>query len=266
MGTLRIDLQAKLLRAPGARGGAAGGTRTIPLDVRVIAATNVDLRQLVRARAFREDLYYRLNVATLAIPPLRDRKEDIPTLVEHFIRKYAREFKKDVRGISRGALPSLAAYDWPGNVRELENVIERSVALAVRAVIRLDDLPLDLAIHDEPARGPGTGRRCRSRKRATASSRCTSCARWSARTGTRAAPPAALACTATRSWRGWPGGGYGGTTRRAPRAGTPQPCESPAARAGVAGRRTAGGAGAGPPRAESYSRPRGPPTPRSPSR
>jgi two-component system, NtrC family, response regulator AtoC len=158
VGTLRIDLQAKLLRALQEREvERLGGTRTIPLDVRVIAATNVDLRQLVRARAFREDLYYRLNVATLAIPPLRDRKEDIPTLVEHFIRKYAREFKKDVRGISRGALPSLAAYDWPGNVRELENVIERSVALAVRAVIRLDDLPLDLAIHDEPARGPGTG-------------------------------------------------------------------------------------------------------------
>jgi DNA-binding NtrC family response regulator len=111
----------------------------------------------VRARAFREDLYYRLNVATLTIPPLRERKDDIPILVEHFIRKYAREFKKDVRGISRGALPSLAAYDWPGNVRELENVIERSVALATRAVIRLDDLPLDLAIHDEPARGPGAG-------------------------------------------------------------------------------------------------------------
>jgi len=114
----------------------------------------VDLRSLVRARGFREDLYYRLNVATLSIPPLRERKDDIAILVEHFIRKYAREFKKDVRGISRGALPSLAAYDWPGNVRELENVIERSVALATRAVIRLDDLPLDLAIHDEPARGP----------------------------------------------------------------------------------------------------------------
>jgi two-component system, NtrC family, response regulator AtoC len=158
VGSLRMDLQAKLLRALQEREvERLGGTKTIPVDVRVIAATNVDLRSLVRARGFREDLYYRLNVATLAIPPLRDRKDDIPILVEHFIRKYAREFKKDVRGISRGALPSLAAYDWPGNVRELENVIERSVALATRAVIRLDDLPLDLAIHDEPARGPGAG-------------------------------------------------------------------------------------------------------------
>ena len=158
VGSLRVDLQAKLLRALQEREvERLGGTRTIPVDVRVIAATNADLRHLVRARAFREDLFYRLNVATLAIPPLRERKDDIPILVEHFIRKYAREFKKDVRGISRGALPSLAAYDWPGNVRELENVIERSVALATRAVIRLDDLPLDLAIHDEPARGLGAG-------------------------------------------------------------------------------------------------------------
>jgi two-component system response regulator AtoC len=158
VGSLRVDLQAKLLRALQEREvERLGGTRTIPVDVRVIAATNEDLRQLVRARAFREDLFYRINVAALTIPPLRERKDDIPILVEHFIRKYAREFKKDVRGISRGALPSLAAYEWPGNVRELENVIERSVALATRPVIRLDDLPLDLAIRDEPASGTGNG-------------------------------------------------------------------------------------------------------------
>jgi two-component system response regulator AtoC len=158
VGSLRVDLQAKLLRALQEREvERLGGTRTIPVDVRVIAATNEDLRHLVRTRAFREDLFDRLNVATLTIPPLRERKDDIPILVEHFIRKYARDFKKDVRGISRGALPSLGVYDWPGNVRELENVIERSVALATRPVIRLDDLPLDLAIHDEPARAPGGG-------------------------------------------------------------------------------------------------------------
>jgi two-component system response regulator AtoC len=158
VGSLRVDLQAKLLRALQEREvERLGGIRTIPVDVRVIAATNEDLRQLVRARAFREDLFYRINVAALTIPPLRERKDDIPILVEHFIRKYAREFKKDVRGISRGALPSLAAYDWPGNVRELENVIERSVALATRPVIRLDDLPLDLAIREEPAGSAGSG-------------------------------------------------------------------------------------------------------------
>jgi DNA-binding NtrC family response regulator len=156
VGSLRLDLQATLLRALQEREvERLGGARPIPVDVRVIAATNMDLKQAVRARAFREDLYYRLNVVPLTIPPLRERKEDIPSLVEHFIRKYAREFKRDVRAISGGALPVLQAYDWPGNVRELENVVERSVALATRPVIRLDDLPLDLAIHDGAVRETG---------------------------------------------------------------------------------------------------------------
>jgi len=149
VGSLRIDLQAKLLRALQQREvERLGGTRTIPVDVRVIAATNIDLRQAVRARAFREDLFYRLNVVPLGVPALRERKEDIPLLVDHFVKKYARDFKKDVRGVSPSALPALAAYDWPGNVRELENTIERSVALATHPTIRLEDLPLDLAIHE----------------------------------------------------------------------------------------------------------------------
>src|SRR3989442_1949171 len=149
VGSMRVDLQAKLLRVLQEREiERLGGARPLPVDVRVIAATNVDLRQAVRARTFREDLFYRLNVVPLTIPPLRARKDDIPGLVEHFLRKYSREFKKDVRGISRGALPALMAYDWPGNVRELENIIERSVALATRPVVRLDDLPVDLAIHE----------------------------------------------------------------------------------------------------------------------
>ncbi|MBI2525189.1 MAG: sigma-54-dependent Fis family transcriptional regulator [Candidatus Rokubacteria bacterium] len=156
VGSLRVELQAKLLRALQEREiERLGGTRTIPVDARIIAATNVDLRQRIRAREFREDLYYRLNVVPLSVPPLRERKEDIGVLADHFVRKYSREFKKDVRGISRGALPALQTYDWPGNVRELENVIERSVALASRPVIRLDDLPLDLALHDGAARGAG---------------------------------------------------------------------------------------------------------------
>ena len=151
VGSMRVDLQAKLLRALQQREiERLGGTRTIPVDVRVIAATNIDLKQAVRARAFREDLFYRLNVVPLGVPPLRERKEDIPALVEHFVKKYSREFKKDVRGVSPGALPALEAYDWPGNVRELENIIERSVALATRPVIHLEDLPLELAMH-EPA-------------------------------------------------------------------------------------------------------------------
>ncbi|MEK7443817.1 MAG: sigma-54 dependent transcriptional regulator [candidate division NC10 bacterium] len=156
VGSLRVELQAKLLRALQEREiERLGGTRTIPVDVRIIAATNVDLKQRVRARDFREDLYYRLNVVPLSVPPLRQRKEDIGILADHFVKKYSREFKKDVRGLSRGALLALQAYDWPGNVRELENVIERSVALATRPVIRLDGLPLDLAIHDGTGRGPG---------------------------------------------------------------------------------------------------------------
>ncbi|HEV8534071.1 MAG TPA: sigma-54 dependent transcriptional regulator [Methylomirabilota bacterium] len=158
VGSMRVDLQAKLLRVLQEREiERLGGARPLPVDVRVIAATNVDLRQAVRARTFREDLFYRLNVVPLTIPPLRTRKEDIPSLVEHFLRKYSREFKKDVRGISRGALPALMAYDWPGNVRELENIIERSVALATRPVVRLDDLPVDLAIHEVGQRAGDVG-------------------------------------------------------------------------------------------------------------
>jgi two-component system, NtrC family, response regulator AtoC len=158
VGSMRVDLQAKLLRVLQEREiERLGGARPLPVDVRVIAATNIDLRQAVRARTFREDLFYRLNVVPLTIPPLRARKEDIPGLVEHFLRKYSREFKKDVRGISRGALPALMAYDWPGNVRELENIIERSVALATRPVVRLDDLPVDLAIHEVGQRAGDVG-------------------------------------------------------------------------------------------------------------
>jgi len=155
VGSMRIDLQAKLLRALQQREvERLGGTRSIPVDVRVIAATNIDLKQAVRARAFREDLYYRLNVVPLGVPPLRERKEDIPLLVDHFVKKYSREFKKDVRGVSHGAMPSLEAYDWPGNVRELENIIERSVALATHPVIRLEDLPIELTMHEvRPTRG-----------------------------------------------------------------------------------------------------------------
>src|SRR5262249_54145194 len=142
-------LQAKLLRVLQEREvERLGGTRTIPVDVRVIAASNVDLKEATRARSFREDLFYRLNAVPLTIPPLRPRKDDIPYLGDHFVRKYSRECKRDVRGISRSALPALQAYHWPGNVRELENIIERSVALATRPVIEMEDLPLELALHE----------------------------------------------------------------------------------------------------------------------
>jgi DNA-binding NtrC family response regulator len=147
IGSLRLDLQTKLLRALQEREiERLGGGRPVPVDVRVLAATNVNLRQAVRDRTFREDLYYRLNVVPLHVPPLRERREDIPRLVEHFVRKYARECHRDVRGVSAGALDALTRYDWPGNVRELENAIQRAVVLARDAVVQLQDVPLDVAM------------------------------------------------------------------------------------------------------------------------
>ena len=147
IGSLRLDLQTKLLRALQEREiERLGGSRTLPIDVRVLAATNVNLRQAVRDRAFREDLYYRLNVVPIHVPPLRERREDVPRLVEHFVRKFARESRRDVRGVSAGALDALRRYDWPGNVRELENVIHRAVVLTTGPVVHLQDVPLDVAM------------------------------------------------------------------------------------------------------------------------
>ena len=106
-----------------------GGVETIKVDVRIIAATNVSLREMVREGKFREDLFYRLNVITVLLPPLRDRKEDIPILVQHFLDKYGEETRKPGLILTPEAMDRLASYDWPGNVRELENVIERAVVL-----------------------------------------------------------------------------------------------------------------------------------------
>ncbi len=147
IGALRLDLQPKLLRALQEREiERVGGGRGIQVDVRFIAATNRDLRRAIAAGEFREDLFYRLNVVPIAVPPLRERREDIPLLVEHFLAKYAKRFAKPVSGLSAGALGLLEEYPWPGNVRELENIIERSVALATAEEIQLADLPLDLAL------------------------------------------------------------------------------------------------------------------------
>ncbi len=147
VGSMRLDLQAKILRALQEREiERVGGTRTIKIDVRVIAATNRDLKKAVEEDTFREDLYYRLNVVPVTLPPLRQRRDDIPLLVEHFIGKYNREFNRKVKGFSAGATAALYQYDWPGNVRELENVIERAVALAQSETISLRELPLDISI------------------------------------------------------------------------------------------------------------------------
>ena len=143
--SLRLDMQGKILRALQEREiERVGGVRTIKLSVRVISATNVDIQKAVKEGKFREDLYYRLNVVPVALPPLRDRPEDIPLLVEHFIRLSSRRFAKRVRGVSEDALRYLTGYPWPGNVRELENMVERLVVLADREVLETQDLPFDV--------------------------------------------------------------------------------------------------------------------------
>ena len=153
IGSLRLDLQTKLLRVLQQREiERVGGLRPFPVDVRVLAATNVNLRQAVKDRMFREDLYYRLNVVPIHVPPLRERRDDIPILIEHFVRKIARECHRDVRGVSAGALEVLRRYDWPGNVRELENVIHRAVVLAGGPVIQMQDVPLDVALPETGSR------------------------------------------------------------------------------------------------------------------
>jgi transcriptional regulator with GAF, ATPase, and Fis domain len=141
VGELALPLQAKLLRVLQEHEfERVGGSRTLRVDVRVIAATNRELEQAIKAGAFREDLYYRLNVVPLRLPPLRERREDIPLLANWFVRKFAGESGRAVSGISREARALLVAYDWPGNVRELQNVIERAVVMGSSDVITPDDV------------------------------------------------------------------------------------------------------------------------------
>jgi DNA-binding NtrC family response regulator len=142
IGNIPLETQAKLLRVMQEREFMRlGGVETIKVDVRVVAATNVDLRRAVEDGRFREDLFYRLNVIAIQLPPLRQRKEDIPALVQHFVDKYVRENGKLVDGVTPEAMQVLMDYDWPGNVRELENVIERGVVLATGEVIGRDLVP-----------------------------------------------------------------------------------------------------------------------------
>jgi DNA-binding NtrC family response regulator len=142
IGELSPALQAKLLRVLQERiVRRVGGNETIPVDFRIIAATNRDLRKRVDEGEFREDLFYRLNVVTARIPALRDRRQDIPLLAQHFLAKYRRATGKRVNGLSRETLDLLIAHDWPGNVRELEHVVERAVALASSELIVPENLP-----------------------------------------------------------------------------------------------------------------------------
>lgn len=148
VGDISLSMQAKLLRVLQEHEiKRVGGTETIKVDVRVVAATNRDLEQLVEEKKFREDLYYRLNVVSIYVPPLREREEDIPLLVEHFLSKYAAENRKPMPRISPAALDLLVRYRWPGNVRELENMIERLVTLSQSGLILPEDLPRRLRIN-----------------------------------------------------------------------------------------------------------------------
>jgi len=153
IGELAPALQVKLLRVLQEREfERLGGSRPISVDVRLIAATNKDLAAAVKARTFREDLYYRLNVVSLQVPPLRDRLADIPVLAEYFVAKYAAKCKVKPKRISAEAMAALANYDWPGNVRELENSIERALVLGVSENIEPEDLPESIL---EKVPGPG---------------------------------------------------------------------------------------------------------------
>jgi DNA-binding NtrC family response regulator len=145
--TLKPELQVKLLRVLQEREiERVGGGQAIKIDARIIAATNADVPAAVAAGSFREDLYYRLNVVNIAVPPLRSRIEDVPLLVAHFIRRYNHEFGKRIQGLTPQAEDALCAYRWPGNVRELQNVVERSLVLVDGPLIGVDDLPLDLSL------------------------------------------------------------------------------------------------------------------------
>ena len=142
VGEMAPSMQVKLLRAlQERRVRRVGANEEVEVDVRVIAATNRSLEDMVRDKRFREDLYYRLNVIPILVPPLRERAEDVPLLAKHFLDRFAREMGKGVSKISEEAMARLVEYAWPGNVRELENVIERAVALETTAAIRPERLP-----------------------------------------------------------------------------------------------------------------------------
>ena len=156
VGELPLGLQVKLLRAIQDRSfKRVGGTSEVRVDLRILSATNKNLEHEVRAGAFREDLFYRLNVIEICLPPLRDRVDDVALLADHFVRRFAREIGNDVREIDPAALSVLERYHFPGNVRELENVIERAVTLSHSSTITVDCLPQSVMRRPEPIVGGG---------------------------------------------------------------------------------------------------------------
>ena len=143
IGNMMPSTQTKVLRVLQEREfERLGGSRTVKVDVRLVAATNKNLEEAIRRGEFREDLYYRLNVVSVSVPPLRERKEDIVPLASHFVDRFARELKKDVRGLEPAAVRALKRHTWPGNIRELENTIERAVLMAESRFLQEDDLNL----------------------------------------------------------------------------------------------------------------------------
>lgn len=149
IGELSHDLQVKLLRVLQERTfERVGGTEPVEVDIRIVAATNKNLQDCVAAGTFREDLFYRLNVVRIDMPALRERREDVPLLASHFLRKYAAENEKSVQGFTTEAMDALTGYEWPGNVRQLQNVVERCVVLASGELIGVDDLPAELRDED----------------------------------------------------------------------------------------------------------------------
>ncbi len=142
MTEMPLTLQAKLLRVIEEKEiRPLGDTNSYPIDVRIIATSNRDIKSMIQQGQFREDLYYRLNVIDIELPPLRDRREDIPLLAQHFINKFSNDLKKSISGVSENALKLILNYSWPGNVRELENVIQRAMTLSQHDVILPEDLP-----------------------------------------------------------------------------------------------------------------------------
>jgi two-component system response regulator PilR (NtrC family) len=155
IGEMSPVMQVKLLRVlQERRFRRVGGLEELQADIRVIAATNQDLTKAVAEGRFREDLYYRINVIPITLPPLRDRREDVPLLADHFLKKYAEQMGKDVTGISQEAMDLLMRHDWPGNIRELENVLERAVALEMTPTILSDSLPPAIRGAARPAAAP----------------------------------------------------------------------------------------------------------------
>jgi DNA-binding NtrC family response regulator len=146
IGDVPMPIQVKLLRVLQEKEfERLGGTKTIHVSVRIVAATNQDLRAALEQGSFREDLYYRLNVVPINIPPLRERREDIPYLIDHFLKRFAADTGDRIRGMSNEAVDKLSGYRWPGNVRELENIIQRAMVMAKSEVIGVEDIHLDHA-------------------------------------------------------------------------------------------------------------------------